>query len=255
MAPSQPQAYVSAFIEPTLRRALEEAAKLHDRSLSGELRVALRAHLASPRLVACTVGNRVTVTVPARPTRAITAEPRGGDMKTLGPRIAALIATALVVLIGATSAFGNSSADSRQTRTVEGPQFSFNVPWKAWESHTPYLSRSTTGHQAAEVVIFWAGLREGGVVAPCAKLLRHAKRRSIADLAAAVASAPGTKVVRRPMRVTIGGRPATHVVVTVLEDRGCNPGFFFTWQAPVGGAYWPGTSVGDTIKVWIVHVG
>jgi hypothetical protein len=48
VAPSEPQqSYVSAFIEPTLRRALEAAARLHDRSLSGELRVALRSYLSS----------------------------------------------------------------------------------------------------------------------------------------------------------------------------------------------------------------
>jgi hypothetical protein len=48
VAPNEPQSYVSAFIEPTLRRALEDAAREHDRSLSGELRVALRAYLAEP---------------------------------------------------------------------------------------------------------------------------------------------------------------------------------------------------------------
>ena len=48
MAHNEPQSYVSAFIEPTLRRALEEAAREHDRSLSGELRVALRQYFADP---------------------------------------------------------------------------------------------------------------------------------------------------------------------------------------------------------------
>jgi len=37
---------VSAFIEPGLRRALEASAAEHDRSLSAELRTALRQYLA-----------------------------------------------------------------------------------------------------------------------------------------------------------------------------------------------------------------
>jgi hypothetical protein len=49
VAPSEPQAaYVSAFIPPSLRERLEESAREHDRSLSGELRVALRQYFADP---------------------------------------------------------------------------------------------------------------------------------------------------------------------------------------------------------------
>jgi hypothetical protein len=38
--------YVSAFVEPALRSALERSAREHDRSLSGEIRTALRLYLA-----------------------------------------------------------------------------------------------------------------------------------------------------------------------------------------------------------------
>jgi len=37
--------YVSAFVPPTLREALEHSARAHDRSVSAELRCALRAYL------------------------------------------------------------------------------------------------------------------------------------------------------------------------------------------------------------------
>jgi hypothetical protein len=57
-----------------------------------------------------------------------------------------------------------------------------------------------------------------------------------------------------PSDVTLGGHPAKHVVVTVRQNVGCHPGFFYTWRAVNGGAFW-GTTVGDTIKVWIVSVG
>lgn len=49
MAASEPQSYVSAFVPPSLRERLEESAREHDRSLSGEIRQALRAYLAEPQ--------------------------------------------------------------------------------------------------------------------------------------------------------------------------------------------------------------
>lgn len=77
---------------------------------------------------------------------------------------------------------------------------------------------------------------------------------SAADLAAAVSTAPGTKLVTGPSHVTLGGRPAKHVALTVREKVGCDPGFFYSWRDVNGGALWPTTGVGDTIKVWIADV-
>ena len=57
-----------------------------------------------------------------------------------------------------------------------------------------------------------------------------------------------------PSDVTIGGRAAKHVVLAVRENVGCDPGFFYTWQDVEEGALWPMTSVGDTIRVWIVDM-
>jgi hypothetical protein len=70
-----------------------------------------------------------------------------------------------------------------------------------------------------------------------------------------VSTAPGTELVTGPSDVTIGGRAARHVVLAVRENVGCDPGFFYTWQDVEEGALWPMTSVGDTIRVWIVDVG
>jgi hypothetical protein len=72
--------------------------------------------------------------------------------------------------------------------------------------------------------------------------------------AAAVSTAPGTALVTGPSDVTVDGRPAKHVVLTVREKAGCDPWFFFTWRDVFGGALWPTTGVGDTIRVWIVAV-
>jgi hypothetical protein len=52
----------------------------------------------------------------------------------------------------------------------------------------------------------------------------------------------------------VGGRPAKHVVLTIRENVGCNPGFFYTWRDVHGGTLWTRTDVGDTIRVWIVTV-
>jgi hypothetical protein len=199
-------------------------------------------------------------------------------------RVLALVAAALVVVVGTASAFGTVRdlvvepfAHGRVvSRTVKGVQFSLSVPRSGWENGpderiggTPtsgefrdgslFISKSTVGPQDAEAVIFWAGFHGGGKATPCAKVLSPAPRGSTADLAAALARAPGTKILSGPTRVSIGGRPATHMVLTVRKDVGCDPGFFFTWRprAPHGecwGACWLASNAGDTIRVWIVDV-
>lgn len=183
-------------------------------------------------------------------------------------RFVALAAAALVVVVGAASAFGTAHilSDGRASRTVDGVRFSFGPrgwapgPGSSTGASYPsvFISESTSGSQGAEAVLFWAGFH-GGYATPCAKLLGSAARGSIADLAAAVAKAPGTKLVHGPTRVTVGGRPAQHVVLTVRKDVGCDPGFFFTWRprglhGDCGGSCWLESSVGDTIRVWIVDV-
>ena len=77
---------------------------------------------------------------------------------------------------------------------------------------------------------------------------------SSADVAAVVAAAPGTDLISAPSEVTVGGYPTQHVALAVREDVGCDPGFFFTYPNVYGGALWPETVPGDTIRVWIVEV-
>ena len=45
MASSDDQDHVSAFVPPNVKAALEASAQRHDRSVNGELRVALRQYL------------------------------------------------------------------------------------------------------------------------------------------------------------------------------------------------------------------
>ncbi len=55
--------------------------------------------------------------------------------------------------------------------------------------------------------------------------------------------------------MTIGGLPTQHVALVVREDVGCDPGFFFTYPNLHGGALWPETVPGDTVRVWIIDMG
>lgn len=141
------------------------------------------------------------------------------------------------------------------SRLVDGVSFSFTVPTSGWEQFgTISLNKSIVGPQGAEAMIFWTSIPDGVGADPCADVLSLSVGRSAADLAAGVARAPGTQLVTGPTDVTIGGLPAKHVVLTVREDLGCDPGYFYTWPDVRWGAVWPGTNVGDTIRVWIVEV-
>jgi hypothetical protein len=212
-------------------------------------------------------------------------------------RVIVLAAAALVVAVGTATAFGTVRdvffgtvkpfVRGTQWQSVDGTRFSFKVPRAHPPSSWPwgngptdcfgpnaevpclYISKSTVGGQRAEAVIFWTSFPAGGEAAPCTAVVSTAIGRSTDALAHAMARAPGTQLVKGPTRVTVGGRPARHVVLTVRRDLGCDPGFFFTWQpsAPEGecwgaacwhgecwGACWLGTYAGDTISVWIVDV-
>jgi hypothetical protein len=82
---------------------------------------------------------------------------------------------------------------------------------------------------------------------------------SPAELAAAVATVPGTELVSGPSEVTVGGHPAQRVVITIPDDIGCAPGAFYLWYAadaadPLRGLGRYATSVDSTIQTWIIDV-
>lgn len=154
---------------------------------------------------------------------------------------------------GADAGGSGPLARGRHARTVGDVPFSFRVPASGWQwMGRISINKSVVGPQGAEAVIFWTSFPDGDYADPCANL--RPVRRSAAELAAAVARAPGTEVVTGPSDVTVGGRAAKHVKLRIRQNLGCDPGFFFTWQAVEGGALWLETNVGDTIRVWIVDV-
>ena len=186
-------------------------------------------------------------------------------MKTFGLCLAALAAA---VTLTAVAAAGPDAAKRRFTFTEDGVRFSFNVAPRPPGAFTPVKSVSTDklpagpislnkdvyGAQSAEGIIYWTSFPDGDYADPCARLLGPSAGASAAKLATAVSRAPGTKLVKGPSDVTLGGRPAKHVVLTVRENVGCDPGFFYTWRAVDGGTLWTKTGMGDTIRVWIVTV-
>jgi hypothetical protein len=151
---------------------------------------------------------------------------------------------------------------------VDGVPFSFSAPapgWSAGPIERPpdatgfrngslYISKDTEGGQSAEAVIFWTSFPDGGQAVPCPNLPSPRVGASAADLAAAVAAAPGTELLSGPSDVTVGGQPAKHVVLTVREDLGCDPGYFYTWEDEACCPFWAGTDAGNKISVWIVDV-
>jgi hypothetical protein len=167
----------------------------------------------------------------------------------------------------ASVALASDSHDARQTVTENGIRFSFLARRSdGWErrggssagkpgGRPMSLNKSTAGPQDAEAIIYWTGYPRGDYADLCARVLSPRIGRSAADLATAVSRAPGTKLVKGISNVTLGGQPAKYVVVTVRENVGCDPGFFYTWRTGSGGAFWRTTDVGHTIRVWIVAVG
>src|SRR5262245_8986465 len=99
-----------------------------------------------------------------------------------------------------------------------------------WRDGGIYISKDVLGPQEADAVVFWTSFPDGDHADPCANRLSRPIGPSAADLAGAVATAPGTKLVTGPSDVSVGGHPAKHVVLTVREEVGCDPGFFYTWD-------------------------
>jgi len=185
--------------------------------------------------------------------------------------IAQLDAMVASIEIEPTSFPGGAPPVGRHSLTVDGVSFSFSAPdtlgiagWApgliekipagGWWNGSLLISKSIGGGQGAEAVIYWTGFPDGTYPDPCAILSSSSVRPSASDFAAALAAAPGTELVSGPSDLSIGGRPAKHVVLTVREDLGCDPGYFYTWQSECWGPCWMTTDVGTTILAWIVDV-
>ncbi len=147
-------------------------------------------------------------------------------------------------------------AHTRISRVVGDVGFSFVLPeTRRWERFGRIsINKSIVGPQGAEAIIFWTTFPSTREPIPCAKILNPGVGPTAADLAAAVARAPGTRLLSGPTHVRVDGHDAVRVGVVVRGREGCDPGYFFSWNDLVQGAMWTRTRVGDTIRVWVVDV-
>ena len=142
----------------------------------------------------------------------------------------------------------------RRELTVGRVPFSFRVPTRGWEAFGDIsINKSIVGPQGAEAIIYWTTI-PGDYANPCVDVLGMPVPRTVRDLAAEVAEAPGTELLAGPSNVRVSGRRGKHLALLVREDLGCDPGFFFIWHDMEAGALWPATEVGHTISVWLFDV-
>jgi hypothetical protein len=161
---------------------------------------------------------------------------------------------------------GSKSCDSscRRELTIGGVPFSFRVPTRGWEAFGDIsINKSIVGPQSAEAIIYWTTI-PGDYANPCPDVfgwpVPSSSRpfgagigaRTVGELAAEVATAPGTELLAGPSNVIVSGRRAKRVGLLVHQDLGCDPGYFFIWHDMEAGALWPATEVGDTLSLWVV---
>ena len=150
---------------------------------------------------------------------------------------------------------GKLAMGARHSMTRDGVRFSLSVPTSDWISNGDFAIDKSGGVTSDGAgFIFWGDAPIGVFADPCAQKRSPPVGASVADLAAAVATVPGTDLVSGPSDVTVGGHPAKHLVLTVREDVGCTAEDFYLWYAATPGLARYATELGSTIGVWIVDV-
>jgi hypothetical protein len=138
---------------------------------------------------------------------------------------------------------------------VDGVRLSIRIPSGGWERFgNVSLNKSTSGPQGAEGIIYWTSYPDGLNTDWCRRMPSLGRTSSSTELATKLSGAPGTELVDRPSSLMLGGRPAKLLVLKVRKIRGCDPGYFHSWHDAAGGALWPTTTRGDTIRIWLVNV-
>jgi len=142
---------------------------------------------------------------------------------------------------------------------LDGVPFTFDVPAEGWESGDFWVMKGDEEQPEEAYVVFWSTGFDNVYADPCAHTpLDPAPEASAAGIAKAISKIPGTDLVTGPWSVTVGDRPAQHVVFTVREDIGCEPNEFYLWYddetgGPLGG-YRYADSLGQTMRTWIVEL-
>jgi len=150
---------------------------------------------------------------------------------------------------------GELAVDVRHTMTRGGVQFSFSVPTPGWTSNGDWgLDKGQGIVPEGAGFIFWDDAATGVFTDPCAGTKGPDLGASVPDLAAAVAAVPGTDLVSGPTDVTVGGKPAKQVVLTIRDDIACDAQSFYLWYGPGSENARYASAVGSTIRTWIIDV-
>jgi hypothetical protein len=157
-----------------------------------------------------------------------------------------------------------SVSTGRHAVSQNGVDFSFELSAPGWSSDVlavppdgANIVKGIRGTATAIWLIIWS--IDGVYADPCGHVPGPVVSSSTADLAAAVATLPGTELVSGPSDVLVGGRPAKYVEITIPEDIGCAPNQFFLWYDDVRcDSYDPcyrwASNIGEINRVWIIDV-
>jgi hypothetical protein len=150
---------------------------------------------------------------------------------------------------------GKLAVGQRHAVTVEGIRMTFTVPSADWVSNGEWgIDLPPPADAKGAGLIMWPDTPVGVFADPCSSTKGPDLGTSIPDLAAAVASIPGTDLVSGPTDVTVGGHPAKKIVIRVREDIGCEPNQFYLWYAPRPDYARFATLKGTTYRTWIIDV-
>lgn len=149
-------------------------------------------------------------------------------------------------------------AAGRHSMTRGGVLLSINVPTPGWHSAQGYIIEKDTGvGPDGASLLFWDPDAVGVYADPCTQRKGPVVGPTTGDLAAAMMTIPDTTLVEPPTDVTVGGRPAKHVVLTISEDVACGGAgdeFHLWYEGDAEGVGRYATVLGATLSVWIVDV-
>jgi hypothetical protein len=146
-------------------------------------------------------------------------------------------------------------AVGEHSMTRNGLRLSVTLATSGWESSQGFFFDKSVGITAEGAsLLFWDANPIGVFSDPCTQKKAPPAGPSIADLAAAVTTIPGTELVSGPADVAVDGHPAKYVVITVAEGAACDATSFYLWHAASDEQARYISQLGATMRVWIIDV-
>ena len=139
--------------------------------------------------------------------------------------------------------------------TLEGVHFTLAIANPGWVSNGLFGFDKGPITPTGGAFILWEHDADGIFADPCKEIEAPKVGPSAAEIAAAIASVPGTELVSGPTALTIGGKPAQEVIIRIPDVIPCPPNEFYLWyddSLPDNARY--ATEPGFTIRVWIIEV-